>query len=71
MLLYKATSVSTNLIFQDETLHIKKQAEHMTYHGIEQVIKAIDDARAKLNANVSFETTIQQLLQTIKENYNG
>lgn len=71
VLLYKATSVSTNLIFQDETLHIKKQAEHMTYHGIEEVIKAIDDARAKLNANVSFETTIQQLLQTIKENYNG
>ena len=34
---------------------------------IEKIIKAIDKAKIRLNANVNFETAIELLLLTIKE----
>ncbi len=71
VLLYKATGVSDGIIFQDELMHIKKQAERSSYSGIERAIRAIDQARGRLNANVSFELTMELMLSNMKETKNG
>lgn len=68
VLLYKATSDANHLIFKDEVYDIKKQASKSSYEGIELIIKALDKAKIRLNANVSFELVMELLLLTIKEN---
>ena len=67
VLLYKATKEIDSLTFKDEILEIKKQADRSTYQGLEAVIEAIGKAKARLQANVSFELTLEMLLLTIKE----
>ena len=68
VLLYKATSDINSLIFKDEISDIKKQASKSSYEGIETIIKSLDKAKNRLNANVNFDLVIELLLQTIKEN---
>ena len=68
VLLYKATSDINSLIFKDEISDIKKQASKSSYEGIETIIKSLDKAKRRLNANVNFNLVIELLLQTIKEN---
>ena len=68
VLLYKATSDANHLIFRDEVYNIKKQASKSSYEGIENIIKALDKAKQRLNANVNFELVMELLLLTMKEN---
>ena len=68
VLYVKATNDVSNLIFKDEVYDIKKQAAKRTYYGIEQILKALEQTRVRLNANVNFELVIEMLLMTIKEN---
>ncbi|MCI9136924.1 MAG: DNA polymerase III subunit [Lachnospiraceae bacterium] len=68
VLYYKATSDVNRLIFKDEVYNIKTQASKSSYEGIETIIKALDKAKRRLNANVNFELTMELLLLTIKEN---
>lgn len=68
VLIYKATSDANSLIFKDEIYNIKKQASKSSYEGIERIIKALDKAKRRLNANVNFNLVIELLLLTIKEN---
>ena len=68
VLLYKATSDVNSLIFKDEVYDIKRQASKSSYEGIEVIIKALDKAKRRLNANVNFELVMELLLTTIKEN---
>lgn len=68
VLLFKATNDANYLIFKDEIQYIRKRADKSTYEGIEQIIKALDAAKSRLNANVNFELTMELLLLTIKEN---
>ncbi len=68
VLLYKATSDINSLIFKDEISDIKKQASKSSYEGIETIIKSLDKAKNRLNANVNFDLVMELLLQTIKEN---
>lgn len=68
VLLYKATSDANSLIFKDEVYDIKKQASKSSYEGIETIIKALDKAKRRLNANVNFDLVMELLLLTIKEN---
>lgn len=68
VLLFKATNDANHLIFRDEIQHIRKVADRSTYEGIETIIKALETAKNRLNANVSFELTMELLLLTIKEN---
>lgn len=68
VLYYKATSDANHLIFKDEVYNIKTQASKSSYEGIETIIKALDKAKRRLNANVNFELTMELLLLTIKEN---
>ena len=69
-LMYKATADVNNLIFRDEMKFIKQTASRSTYEGIEIILKALDKAKARLSANVSFDLTMELLLLTIKENSN-
>lgn len=68
VLLFKATHDGNYLIFKEEIQAIKQNANKSTYEGIEEIIIAMDKAKSRLRANVSFELTIELLLLTIKEN---
>ena len=68
VIFYKATSDVNRLIFKDEVYDIKKQASKSSYEGIETIIKALEKAKRRLNANVNFDLTMELLLLTIKEN---
>lgn len=68
VIFYKATSDANRLIFKDEIYDIKKQASKSSYEGIETIIKALEKAKRRLNANVNFDLTMELLLLTIKEN---
>lgn len=68
VLMFKATSDANKLIFKDEVYDVKRQAERSSYHGIECVIEALQKAKARLDANVNFDLTLELLLLTMKEN---
>jgi DNA polymerase-3 subunit delta' len=68
VLMFKATREVNYLIFKEELQYIKKVADTFAYEGIEEVIHALEKAKARLTANVNFELTIELLLLTIKEN---
>ena len=68
VLYMKATNDVNGLIFKDEVYDIKKQAAKHSYQGIEEILKALDKAKVRINANVNFELVIELLLMTIKEN---
>lgn len=68
VLLYKATMDINSLIFKEQAYDIKRQASHSSYHGIDNILKALEKAKIRLNANVNFDLIIELLLLTIKEN---
>lgn len=68
VLLFKATNDANLLIFKEEIPYIKKAAGKSDYEGIETILKALDTAKSRLNANVNFDLTMELLLMTIQEN---
>lgn len=68
ILLFKATKDANHLVFREEIQAIRKAAGRSSYEGIESVIKALDKAKSRLNANVNFDLTMELLLLEIKEN---
>lgn len=68
VLLYKATLNDNLLLFKENSYDIQEQAQHCSYHGLNNIVDAIAEARARLNANVNFELTIMLLIESIKEN---
>ncbi len=68
ILYMKATNDVNGLIFKDEVYDIKKQAAKRSYNGIETILKALEKAKIRVNANVNFDLVIELLLLTIKEN---
>lgn len=68
VLLFKATNDMNHLVFREEGQAILKTAQRSSYEGIETVIKALDTAKKRLDANVNFELTMELLMLTIQEN---
>ncbi len=68
VLLYKATWNPSSIVFSDEIMIIEKMASRSSYEGIEIILKALDKAKIRLNANVNFDLTMELLLLTMKEN---
>lgn len=68
VLLFKATKDANSLIFRDEIQFIRKVADRSTYEGIEIIVKALQQAKRRLEANVNFDLTMELLLLTIQEN---
>lgn len=68
VLLYKATKDLDKVVFRDQVKYIKEQAKTSSYEGIEIILKSLENAKARLKANVNFELTMELLFLTIKEN---
>lgn len=68
VLLFKATSDVNYLIFKEEIPNIRRVADRASYEGLECVIRALEKAKNRLNANVNFDLTMELLLLEIKEN---
>ena len=67
VLLFKATGDANGLVYRDELFTIRKVAGRSSYEGIEDVLKALDTAKSRLDANVNFELTMELLFMTIQE----
>ena len=68
VLLFKATNDVNHLIFREEIQSIRKVAARSSYEGIERVIRALDKAKKRLDANVNFDLAMELLLLEIQEN---
>lgn len=67
VLMFKVTKDANILLYREEYKTISKQASLRNYEDIEKIIKAIEKARVRLQANVNFDTAIELLLLTIKD----
>ncbi len=68
VLMFKATCQGDAIIFSDELEEISVDASKHSYEGLEIIIKALEKAKIRLNANVNFDLTMELLFLTIKEN---
>ncbi len=68
VLYFKATRSADALVFRDQLPRISATARTSSYEGIETILQAIETAKDRLNANVSFDLTLELLFMTIKEN---
>ena len=68
VLLFKATHDMNHLIFRDEIQYIRKVASRTDYEGIEKVTEALENAKKRIESNVSFELAMELLMLTIREN---
>ncbi len=68
VLLFKATKDINSAIFSDRIHEIMGQADKISYDGLEKIIRALDTAKRRLDANVNFDLTMELLFLTIKEN---
>ena len=59
VLLYKAAGSEEQLIFREQALEIRRQAEKSTYHGLQQILEAIETADRRIRANVNFDLTME------------
>ncbi len=68
ILMLKVTGKIDKLLFRNEYAILKKQAETLSYSGVEDKIDAIMRAKTRLLANANFDVTMELLLLTLKEN---
>lgn len=68
VLLFKATRDADSIIFSDELINIRQKAKNSSYEGLECILKALERAKIRLNANVNFDMVMELLLLTMKEN---
>ena len=68
VLLFKATNDVNHLVFREEIQSIRKVAARSSYEGIERVIRALDKAKKRLDANVNFDLAMELMLLEIQEN---
>lgn len=71
ILLFESTRDANGVIFKDYITDISKQSQIVSYEGLENITEAIQKAKQRLSANVSFEITMELLLTTICENMQG
>lgn len=68
ILLYKVTEDRESLIFKNEEAAVRTISGKSSCEGIERVLKAIDQARIRLKANVNMEIVLELMLLIMKEN---
>lgn len=68
ILLFKATGSANGLVFREEVSLISARAIRISYEGIEEIVKAIEVAKARLQANVNEEIVTELMFLKIKEN---
>ncbi len=67
VLVLKVTRNPNKVIIRDMYSVMNKQAQVVSYEGIEDILGAIDIAKARVEANVSLDTILELLLFRIKE----
>lgn len=67
VLIFKATKNINQLMFQEESTYIAKEAAESSYEKIEDILQAFEKAKMRLKANVSFDVTMELMLLTIKD----
>ncbi len=67
VLMFKVTKDTNLLLYQGEYKTISKQASTHGYEDIEKIIKAIDKAKTRLDANVNFEIVMELLVLALKD----
>ena len=68
VLYFKATRDADGVVFKDQMKNIRDNARTSSYEGIDLILQAIRTAKARLDANVNFELTMELLFLTMKEN---
>ena len=68
VLLFKATRDTSMFIFKNEFKAITETANKSSFAGLENILKAIDKARVRINANVNLELAMELMFLVIKEN---
>lgn len=68
VLYFKASNDPERIIFRDEIKAIRQRAAVSSYEGLMEISKAIDSAKARLQANVNPELVLELLFLTIWEN---
>lgn len=67
VLMLKVTNDPNMLLFKEEYHFLLKQAQCRGYEEVEDIMKAMEKAKSRLNANVKFEIAIELMLLTLKE----
>lgn len=67
VLLFKATGDANHLVFREELSNIRRVAGRTSYEGIEKVIRSLEKAKSRLDANVNFDLAMELLLMDMKE----
>ena len=68
LLMVKISNSPNKLIFKDEFSVMKKQASHVSYEGLEEILQALDKLKIRLEANVNFDIAMELMLLTMQEN---
>ncbi len=68
ILMVKIANSPNKILFKDEFSVMKKQASRTSYEGIEEILKAMNKLKIRLEANVNFDIAMELALLTIKEN---
>ena len=68
VLVLKATNDVNQLVFKNEYQYLQEKANIASYESINNILKALDTAELRLDANVNFEIAMEMLLLAIKEN---
>ena len=68
ILMLKVSNNPGRLMFKEYYSDIRKQSSHISYEVIEKVLKSMDKAKVRLEANVSFDIVMELMLLTMKEN---
>lgn len=69
VLLYKACGAwgdKSHIIFKEDMSDIADAAARYSYEGLERIIRAIENAGNRLNANVNFDLTMELLFMDMK-----
>lgn len=68
ILMLKLTNDPNLLIYPEEYSALSRRASKSTFEGLDHIIKAMEKAKVRLRANVNFDTALEMMLLTIKEN---
>ncbi len=67
ILLFETTRDANGVMFKDYLPTIDKQSQNLTYGELDEISKAIEKAKLRLKAAVSFDIALQMLFMTIRE----
>lgn len=67
ILVLKVTGNPDRILFKEQYLTIREQANYLSFNEIEAKSKAIDSAKERINANAKLEDIMRLLIMTLKE----